>query len=83
MNPDTRYENMDDIYRLIAFNVKRLRKMKGVSQLLLSSELGHSSPAFVARAENLSNGKHFNLEHIAKMAKIFNVEIQEFFLPIK
>lgn len=64
-----------DYYRVIGNNVKKQRELKGLSQLDLASELGHSSPAFVTKAENTTLGKHFNLEHIIEIAKILEIDI--------
>jgi hypothetical protein len=41
--------------------------------------LGHSSTAFVNQAENLQNGKHFNLKHLYMLARYYDCGINEFF----
>jgi hypothetical protein len=45
-----------------------------LNQLEVALEIGIKSVAFYSNCENLKYGKHFNLEHIYKLAKLFNIE---------
>jgi len=74
-------ENFDieEFYKRTGSNVKRIRKEKGVSQLELSLAIGHKSVSLVSNAEIYNKGCHFNLEHLAKIAHVLDVEMEEFF----
>lgn len=65
------------MYKTIGENVKKNRELKGMSQLQLSNAMGYSSVSLVSAAELCSDGKHFNLEHLYKIAKILDVAICE------
>lgn len=67
------------LHKLIGSNVKKLRVQKGMSQLELSYALGLKSVSLVSKAEIGLERKHFNLEHLAKIAQILEVDIREFF----
>lgn len=69
----------DEFYRIIGKNVARLRKEKGLSQLDLSLQMGYKSVSVVSGAEIYYNSKHFNLEHLLKIAQVLDVDICEFF----
>ena len=70
--------NTDDLYKLIGKNVAKLRKQKGFSQLQLSLEIGNKSPSLLSSAEVYKNKRHFNIEHLHKIAKVLDVDICEF-----
>jgi putative transcriptional regulator len=72
-------EEVEDFYKLVGVNVKRLRKEMSVSQLELALVIGHKSAAFLANAENCARGQHLNLEHLFKISKALNVDMMEFF----
>ena len=44
----------------------------------MALSMGFTTATFYTNAEN-SNDKHFNLEHLIKLSKLFNVDICEFF----
>ncbi|MBS4068648.1 MULTISPECIES: helix-turn-helix transcriptional regulator [unclassified Sulfurimonas] len=69
----------DDFYRIIGKNVARIRKEKGLSQLDLSLQMGYKSVSVISGAEIYYNSKHFNLEHLLKIAQVLDVDICEFF----
>ncbi len=69
----------DKCHLTISTNVKRLRQEKGMSQLEVALSIGQRASGFYANAENYSHGKHFNIEHLCKLAKLFDVDIKEFF----
>ena len=74
-------EEIEDLYRLIGKNVKRIREEKGKSQLDLALSLGHSSAGFVGKAEICIHNKHFNIEHLYKISKVLEIDIREFLKP--
>lgn len=80
---DISNDDMQLFYSKISNNIIRLRKEKGISQLNLATTIGHTSSTFLGKAEILSEGKHFNLEHLYKIAIAFDVDINEFFVGIE
>jgi len=71
--------NIEEFHKRIGENVKRLRKEKGISQLALSHAIGHKSVSVISNAEIYNKGCRFNLEHLAKIAYVLDVDIKEFF----
>ena len=61
----------------IAINVKRQRTIKNMSQLHLAIEMGHQTAGLVSCAEAGINNKHFNIEHLATIAKILDIPITD------
>lgn len=72
-------EEINEFYRRIATNVRSIREERGLKQLDVALEIDIKSVAFYSNCENCKYGKHFNLEHLYKLAKTFNVDIKEFF----
>jgi transcriptional regulator with XRE-family HTH domain len=72
-------EEIKVFYKTIGSKVKKLRAEKGVSQLELALAIGFKTVSSVAKPEILIDDKHFNLEHLYKIAKVLNVEIRYFF----
>ncbi len=70
-------EEIENFYKCISRNVKTIRKQRGVSQLDLALEIGIKSVAFYSNCESNRYGKHFNLEHIYKIAKALEVSIED------
>lgn len=66
-------------HRVIAGNVARIRKEKGLSQLDLSLAIGYKSVSLVAGAEAGYKNIHFNLEQLYRIAYALEVDISEFF----
>ena len=69
----------NDIYEKIGQNVKRIRTSKNISQLSLSLAIGHKAVGTISMAELCLNKKHFNIEHLVKIADVLEVDICEFF----
>lgn len=69
---------IDEFYKQIGKNVAEIRKSKNMSQLELSLKLGYKSVSLVSGAEICYNGVHFNLEHLYKISKILNTDIENF-----
>ncbi len=76
-------EKMQEIYKQIGANVKRVRTKKNVSQLALSLAIGHKAVGTVSMAELTLNNKHFNLEHLFKIAEVLEVDVCEFLKDIE
>lgn len=57
----------------------RIRKEKGVTQLELALSIGLKSVGLISVAEIYHNKKHFNIEHLYKIANVLDVEITDFF----
>ncbi|MDD2653168.1 MAG: helix-turn-helix transcriptional regulator [Sulfurimonas sp.] len=70
-------KEIDDIYKNISARVKCLREEKKMSQLELSLEIGIKSVAFYSNCENNRYGKHFNLEHLYKIAKALEIDVRD------
>lgn len=76
-------EDINNFYKIVSENVKRIRTEKNKPQLDLVLEMGLKSTAFYSRCENFKDNHHFNMEHIFKIALILNVNINEFFKDIE
>lgn len=82
------FDNLNDdeikqFYSLISFNIKRYRLEKGYSQMDLGLEIGIKSVAFFSNCESNRYNKHFNIEHLYKLAKALDKNICDFFIPSK
>jgi transcriptional regulator with XRE-family HTH domain len=67
----------------LCHNIKAIRKKRKMSQLDVALALGHKSSGFYANLENYAHGKHFNLKHLLRLSKLFDVPIEAFFKPLK
>ena len=67
------------LHKQIGRNVKKIRKEKGLSQLELAYMLGYKSVSPISGAEIYYNKIHFNIENLAKIAHVLDVDICEFF----
>lgn len=72
--------DIDVFYRTIGTNVMRIRKEKGMTQLDLALAMGLKSVGLISVAELYHNKKHFNLEHLYKIAILFDMPISDFFI---
>ncbi len=70
--------DIDTFYRTIGINVMRLRKEKGMTQLDLALSIGLKSVGLISVAELYHNKKHFNLEHLYKIAKVLEIDLCDF-----
>lgn len=64
-------------YQRIGLNVKKIRELKGLTQLELAQLIGHKSVGHVAKAELYKYDKHFNLEQLYKISKQLDVDLAE------
>lgn len=70
---------IEEFYKIVGKNVRKYRLLRGLTQLDLSFEMGNKSVSLVSACEPCTNGKHFNIEHLYKISKILDVEIEKFF----
>lgn len=75
-------DDIKELYKKIGKNVKRIRKEKGVSQLSLAIAIGHKSVGIISNCELCLQNKHFNIEHLIKIADVLDVNITDFFKDI-
>ena len=73
------FSDIDELHSLIGQNVAKTRKLKKMSQLDLALAIGLKSVGLISVAEIYHNKKHFNIEHLHKIAKVLDVDICEFF----
>ena len=75
-------ERMKKIYEKIGRNVKEVRQSKNFSQLSLALAIGHKAVGTISMAELCINNKHFNIEHLVKIADVLEVDVCDFFKDI-
>jgi len=68
-------EEIAQFHNTISNNIKTHRINQNMSQLKLALTIGMKSGAFFGNAENNTNGKHFNIEHIYKIVKTLDIHI--------
>jgi len=73
---------MKDIYKQIGLNIKKVRQDKNVSQLALALAIGHKAVGTISMAELCINNKHFNIEHLIKIAEVLEVDVCDFFKDV-
>ncbi len=64
----------------VSSNVKKYRELKGFTQIQLALEIGMTGGAYLGRIELRKANHHFNIKHIAKISKVLDVPIGDFFL---
>ena len=69
----------EEILNNVSKNVLKYRKEKGLTQMQLALEIGMSGGAYLGRAEIRKNNHHFNIKHLAKISKILDIDICDFF----
>jgi len=72
-------DELQEYYKIISGNVKVIRKAHKKPQLDLVLEMGMKSTSFYSKCENSKDNHHFNLEHLLKISKVLNVDINKFF----
>jgi len=71
-------EEIEKFYKQISDNVKSYRLEKGFSQMELGLEIGIKSVAFFSNCESNRYRKHFNIEHLYKLAIALDKDVCEF-----
>lgn len=77
-NSEISKEDINQIYKLIGINVKKIRKGKGISQLNLAMAIGHKSVGVISNCELCIQNKHFNIEQLVKIANVLEVDVTDF-----
>ncbi|RXK01180.1 transcriptional regulator [Arcobacter sp. CECT 8986] len=62
----------------IVEKVKEERKKRNISQLKLASILDFNSPNYVAKIETRKHNVSYNLVHLCKIARAFDMEVIDF-----
>lgn len=75
-------ENPELFLDKVVEKVKKERIQRKISQLKLANILGFSSPNYIAKIETRKHGSSYNLTHLCKIAKAFDIEVIEL-LPQK
>ena len=71
-----------DIYFLVGQNIKKQRKLKGLTQLKLA-EKSYFSYEFIRKIESKSSCRNtFSLDTVDKIAKTLNIDIRLLFEPL-
>jgi transcriptional regulator with XRE-family HTH domain len=70
-------EEISEFHRKLSNTIKKKRIEKNMKQLEVALEIGIKSVAFYSNCENLRYGKHFNIEHVYKLAKLFEMKPYE------
>ncbi len=70
-------KEIEDFYKNISKKIKYYRKIKNITQLELALDIGIKSVAFYSNCENNRYDKHFNLEHLYKIAKSLKIDIKD------
>ena len=72
-------QEIKEFHQVIVENIKRIRQAKGITQLDLALTIGHKSMSTIGKIEAGLEDKHYNIEHLYKIAKVLDVDICEFF----
>ena len=75
---DLEESQIDDFYKLIGSNVKKIRNERGLTQLQLSQALGHKSVGLVSQSELYLKKQHVNLKHLYQLAYILDCNVEDF-----
>lgn len=82
MNNEELESYSEEILDIVSTNVKRYRELKGISQMQLALDIGMTGGAYLGRCEIRKPKHHFNIKHLAKISKVLEVPIEEFFKSI-
>ena len=69
------------IYYLVAYNLKAIRKKKGLTQAKFA-ELCNYSEGFIMNIESNKYLQTFSLGTLWKFAQVLDIDIRELFIPI-
>lgn len=71
-----------DIYFLVGQNIKKQRKLKGITQKQLANE-SYFSYEFIRKIESKSACRNtFSLDTVDKIAKVLDIDIRLLFEPL-
>lgn len=69
------------MYYLVAYNLKKQRKLNGLTQSQLA-EMCNYSDGFIMNIESPNYHQTFSLGTIWKFAEVLKIDIRELFVPI-
>ena len=69
----------EHVLDIVSANVKKYREEKGFTQMQLALDIGMSGGAYLGRAELRKKNHHFNIRHVAKIAKVLDISIEDLF----
>ncbi len=69
----------EHVLDIVSANVKKYREEKSFTQMQLALDIGMSGGAYLGRAELRKQNHHFNIRHVAKIAKVLEIEIEDLF----
>ena len=69
----------EELHKQVGKNVKKIRKVKKISQLELAYSIGYKSVSPISCAEIYYNKIHFNVEQLAKISYVLDVPMASFF----
>lgn len=70
---------IEELLSGIVDKVKIERKKRNISQLKLANILEFQSPNYVAKIETKKHNVYYNISHLYKIAKAFDMDIKDFF----
>ena len=68
----------DNIYIIISKNIKKYRKLKGMTQKELAIKSGYSY-THIRQLEGPNSPKHFSIETVYNLSKALNINIKQLF----
>ena len=70
-------KEIDLFHKMISKKVCKARIKSKLSQLEVSTLMGFESATFYGNAENNRSNKHFNIEHLFLLSRIYKISIKE------
>ena len=67
-----------NIYQLVSKNIKKYRKLKGMTQNELARKCGYSY-AYIRRIEAPNSRKNFSLDTVSNIARALDIDIELLF----
>lgn len=69
------------VYYLVAQNLKKIRKLKGLTQTQFAAKCNYSD-GFIMNIESSNYHQTFSLGTLWKFAEVLEIDIREFFTPL-
>lgn len=76
------YDDKDYVYELVAYNIKKYRKLANMTQAKLA-EQANVSHEFIRRIESTRGEKKFTLYTLYKISLALNIELYKFFIDTR
>lgn len=70
------------VFYLVAYNLKRLRQEKGLTQIQFAN-MANFSEGYISNVESEKYFQTIGLASVYKFAQVLNVDIRELFKPIE